>query len=193
MGIRRAESNAFKINIVFGSMLFDMVNEVYRYFYVSSNHLLFDRAFTISTNRDMTDCFNKIVSLDLANTYYMQRPSSGWVLARLPNVEIQIMRMPGIRIGAGVQLPDHIKRSKSIVGLTHDKMHSHACEAKLCLFCCLALFFKPPEQRPANDLRRQLEQHTGKYYAEGVEISMLGDVEDLCGHKRVLSPRGQVR
>ena len=42
MGIRRAEANTFKINIGFGSMLFDMVNEVYRYFYVSSNHLLFE-------------------------------------------------------------------------------------------------------------------------------------------------------
>ena len=52
---------------------------------------------------------------------YMQRPSSGWVLAGLPNVEIQVMRMPGIPIGAGVQLPGYIKKSKSIVGLTHEE------------------------------------------------------------------------
>ena len=52
--LRCDEPNAFKINIEFGSMLFDTVNKVYRYFYGSSNHLLFDRAFTISTNRDMT-------------------------------------------------------------------------------------------------------------------------------------------
>ena len=119
----------------------------------------------------------------------MQRPSSGWVLAGLPNVEVQVMRVPGIRIGAGVQLPDHIKRSKSIVGLTRDKINCHAFEDNLCLFRYLALFFKPPEQdfrtdlrsleRPVNDFRRQLEQHTGKSYEEGVEVSMLGDVEDF--------------
>ena len=45
--IRSDESNAFKVNFSFGSMLYDIVNDVYRYFYVSSNHLLFDRAFTI--------------------------------------------------------------------------------------------------------------------------------------------------
>ena len=68
MEIRRGESSAFKINIGFVLMLFDTVNEVYRYFYVSSNNLLFNRAFTISTNNDMTDFFNKIVSLDLTTT-----------------------------------------------------------------------------------------------------------------------------
>ena len=99
------------------------------------------------------------------------------------------MRMPGIPIGAGVQLPDHIKKSKSIVGLTDDIAHKQPFLDNLCLFRCQALFFKPPEQdlrtavrsleRPANDFRRKLEQHTGKSYEDEVEVSMLGDVENL--------------
>ena len=32
-------------------------------------------------------------------------------------------------------------------------------------------------ERPANYLKRQLEQLTGKSYAAGVEVSMLGGVE----------------
>ena len=75
--VRRDEYGVFKINIGFGSMLYNTVNHTYRYFYVSTNHYLFDRAYTISTNRDMTNFFKKILSLDLADKYYFQRPSSG--------------------------------------------------------------------------------------------------------------------
>ena len=116
--VRNEEHGAFKIIIGFGSMLYDTVNQVYRYFYVSNNHYLFDRAFTISTNRDMTTFFNKILSLQLTDKYYLQRPSSGWTLAGLPNLKIRVMRLRGVPIGAGVQLPAHIKNSKSIIGLT---------------------------------------------------------------------------
>ena len=75
--IMRKESGTFKINLGFGFMLYDIISKVYRYFYVSTNHYLFDRAFTISTGQDMTNFFNKIFELDLANEYYMKRPSSG--------------------------------------------------------------------------------------------------------------------
>ena len=39
---KRDEHGVFKIQIGFASMLFDTVNEVYRYFYVFHNHYLFD-------------------------------------------------------------------------------------------------------------------------------------------------------
>ena len=55
--LRRGECGVFKINLGFGSMLYDTVNQVYRYFYVSSNHFLFERTFTISTNRDLADFY----------------------------------------------------------------------------------------------------------------------------------------
>ena len=96
--IRNEENTAFKINIGFGSVLYDIVNKTYRYFYVSSNQLLFERAFTVSTYADMNDFYAKILSLDLANNYYMKRPSSSWVLAGLPNVEIRIFRLNGVPI-----------------------------------------------------------------------------------------------
>ena len=55
----------------------------------------------------MTDFYNKILSLDLTDKYYFQRPSLGLVLAGLPNLEIRVMRLTGVPIGAGVQLPAH--------------------------------------------------------------------------------------
>ena len=48
------QNSAFKVNIGFATMLYDTANKVYRYYYNSTNHLLFDRAFTVSTNQDMT-------------------------------------------------------------------------------------------------------------------------------------------
>ena len=139
--VQRNEVGVFKINLGFGSMLYDTINRVYRYYYVSHNHYLFDRAFTISTNRDMTDFFNKILSLDLADKYYFQRPSSGWVLAGLPNIEIRLMRLTGVPIGAGIELPPHIRRSKSIVSLTRDEAHGYEYNNNLCIFRCLVLHF----------------------------------------------------
>ena len=88
--IRNEEHTAFKINIGFGAVLYDVVNKEYKYFYVSTNQLLFERAFTISTYADMNNFFHKILQLDLANNYYLKRPSSSWILAGLPNVEIRI-------------------------------------------------------------------------------------------------------
>ena len=178
--IRNEEHGAFKINIGFGSMLYNTVNQVYRYFYISNNHYLFDRAFTISTNRDMTTFFNKILSLQLTDKYYLQRPSSGWILAGLPNLEIQVMRLRGVPIGAGVQLPTHIKNSKSIIGLTCAKTNAHDFEDNLCLFRCLALHIGAAIhalEGTANHFKNKLEEYAGQSFDDGVEVSMLSTVE----------------
>ena len=92
---------AFKINLGFGCMLFHTINRVVRYYHVSTYHFLFSRSFTISSHTDMNDFFAKMSGLDIANRYYMQRPSSGWVLAGVPNLEIRIYRLNNIPIGAG--------------------------------------------------------------------------------------------
>ena len=155
------DGKAFKINIGFAFILYHTVNHVFRYFYVSTNQFLFDRAFTISSHTDMTNFFNKILILDLPNRYYMQRPSSGWVLAGVPNMEIRIYRFHNILIGAGVDLPVYIKRSKSIIGLTHHDSKKYAYEDNFCLFRCLALCFETSKdglERIATMYRGKLEK-----------------------------------
>ena len=81
---------AFKINLGFGFILYHLIDKEFKYFYVSSNTLLFDVAFTISKRSDVNKLMEKIIDLDLTISYYMKRPSSGWMLAGLPNVEIKI-------------------------------------------------------------------------------------------------------
>ena len=175
-----AEVSAFRINLGFGCMLYHVIEKVFRYYYVSNNHLLFDKAFTISSHTDMNNFFEKIVSLDLGEAYYLRRPTSGWVLAGLPNVQIHIMRMRDIPIGAGIALPSHIKRSKSIIGLTHHEKKGHPYNDNLCLFRCLALHYGADIgglEEASKSYKKQLEEATGQKYDDGVRLDALEKVE----------------
>ena len=89
----------------------------------------------------MTDFFTKIKDLNISEKYFYQRPSSSWVLAGVPNVEIKIYRIRSVPIGAGiVTLPKHIRNSRSVINLTHrqgEKKFPYT--DNLCLFRCLGL------------------------------------------------------
>ena len=66
------------------------------------------------------------------------------------------MNISRVPIGGGVQLPDHIKNSKPIHGLTRDKTNGHDFNDNLCLFRCLALHFGALEQ-PSNRFKERLK------------------------------------
>ena len=90
------------------------------------------------------------------------------------------MRLRGVPIGAGVQLPAHIKNSKSIICLTRDKAHAHDFEDNLCLFRCLALHFGESIRAlegTANRFKKKLEEYAGHRFDDGLEVSMLSTVE----------------
>ena len=109
--VMSTEVGAFRINLGFGVVLYNPVQQEYRYFYISNNQLLFDRAFTISNRRNMTELFEKIRNINLAQNFYYQRPNSSWILAGVPNIQIKIYRIPGIPIGTGIiELPDFLKK-----------------------------------------------------------------------------------
>ena len=77
-GIMNRAVSAFKINIGFGVILYNIVHQDYRYYYVSTNQLLFDRAFTISKRLDVLKFFDKIKDLNLAERFFLQRPNGFW-------------------------------------------------------------------------------------------------------------------
>ena len=98
----------------------------------------------------------------------------------LLNVEIRVMKIRGVPIGTGVQLPAHIKNSKSIVSLTRDDPHGHKYNDNVCMFHCVALHFGASVHalaQAANRLKVGLKEHTGKTYEDGVEVSMLSSIE----------------
>ncbi len=58
-GLMRDEVSAFRINIGFGAALYNPIHQQFRYFYISTNQYLFDRADTISTRADMDNFFSE--------------------------------------------------------------------------------------------------------------------------------------
>ena len=90
--IYKSQQN-FKMNLAFGFILYQIVTDQFKYYYVSSNNFLFDRAITISSIEDLNNFMKKVVNLDLATNYYLKKPSSSWVLAGLTNVQICIYKI----------------------------------------------------------------------------------------------------
>ena len=87
--------NAFKVNIGFGFILYNPHTGESKYFYVSSNNMLFEHAVVIHNRKGLTNLMKRIISMDLATTYYFMRPTSNWTMAGLINLEIRIFNLNG--------------------------------------------------------------------------------------------------
>ena len=79
-----------RINIGFGIMLKNKLTNAYRYYYVSTNHLLFKQAFTISTRDDINKFIKELYDINVCETSYLTRPDSSWLVAGLPNILIKL-------------------------------------------------------------------------------------------------------
>ena len=82
-----------KFNIGFGIVLKNVLTSEYRYYYVSTNHMLFNRAKTISALSDVKDIIKEIYNMNISEHYYMLRPSSGWRLAKITNVLFKLFSL----------------------------------------------------------------------------------------------------
>ena len=136
--------------------MYHTISETYKYHYVSTNNLLFDKAVSILTTKDISDLMKHIVSLDLATNFYLKKPSSGWVLAGLTNIEYIITELKNVPIGNPDQLPAYIKNSKSIHSLTHNKNNGKKYEDNKCFFRCLAIHL---QKSYANESLKQGVRH----------------------------------
>ena len=143
--------------------------------------MLFEHAITIADRKDIIKFMKKIINLDLSTNYYLKKPSSGWVLAGLTNVEIFIFNMKDIPIGKPPSdLPDYIKKATSIYTLTHDKKYHDEFKDNKCFFRCLALHQGAKIhglERITNRLLTQYENQTKKSFKNGVNIHHIPDIE----------------
>ena len=77
-------------------------------------------------------------------------------------------------------LPDYIKKSKSINALTHDRRGYHTFKDNKCFFRCLALHRGAKIsglERLTNRLITNFENHTEKSFKNGVNINHLPAIE----------------
>ena len=93
------QANSFKVNIGLGFVLYNIQTGEYRYHYVSSNNLLFDKAISVTNSQDVERFIKKVCDLDLQTNAYLKKPSSSWILAGITNIEIWIFQMKDIPIG----------------------------------------------------------------------------------------------
>ena len=173
-------SSVFKVNLGFGYRLYNIIEEKFKYYYNSTNNLLFEHAFTISDHQSLNNFFNKITNLDLLTNYYLKNPSSSWVLAALTNVEIFIFPIYDALIGAGKDIPNYIRNNKSIKALTHHESKGFRYQDKKCFFRCLSLhqgFNVKGLERHTNKLLSQYECYTKKPLKHGVCINDLPNLE----------------
>ena len=92
-------ANSFKINLGLGYLLYHTITNAYKYFYVSRNNLLLDKAVPIINRKDISDLMKHIVDMDLPTNFYLKKPSSGWILAGLTNIQYTVTEMKNVPIG----------------------------------------------------------------------------------------------
>ena len=136
--IYQSNRRAFKINMGIGFLLYNPVEKIYRYHYVSENSLLFDRSVVIDSVKSLKAFIERVKGLDLATSAYLTKPSSNWVLAGITNIQCRVIVLPGVMLGiATTELPDYLKNSKNIYCLTGLKGVEY--KDNLCLFRCIAI------------------------------------------------------
>ena len=174
-------SSGFKLAIGFGFILYHHIQKKYKYYYVSENNMLFDRAYTIDSKKDLDSFMKRIVAVDLPTNCYLSKPSSGWVLSSITNVRLKITDLVKTLLGSG-DLPSYIKNLKSIKGLAHSEKTGEKYTDNLCFFRCLAVHHGLPLsglERYTKTLYEKFVEYRGKNFEQGISIIDLPFIE-LC-------------
>ena len=172
-------TNGFKVNLGFGYVLYHTISEIYKYHYVSTNNLLFEKAVVITCRKDISDLMNHIISLDLATNYYLKKPSSGWVLAGLTNITYIITQMKEVPLGTVIELPSYIKNSKSMYSLTKN-YRGKPYKDNDCFFRCLSLHqgaLISGLEKLTKKLKTEFEEHIGEKLDNGITLDHIPAVE----------------
>ena len=80
-----------RFNIAFGIILMNKTTKDFKYYYPSSNSMLFSRAKTISKASDVKNILKEIYDLDVGEHYRLLRPDSSWLVAGITNVFFKLM------------------------------------------------------------------------------------------------------
>ena len=118
MRVYQTQDRTSKSGLGFGYVFFNPISQQYKYYYVLENNMLFDKAFTIASKADLDKFMQKVIAVDLPTNCYLSKPSSGWILSSITNVQIKITSLPQTLVVGGLS-PAHLQNSKSINGLTH--------------------------------------------------------------------------
>ena len=176
------QSVPYKTNIGFGFILKNFVSGEFKYYYNSINNLLFEHAITISNRKHLQTFFQKIINLDLQTNYYLKKPNSSYVFCGLTNLEIFVYHIQNTLIGSYINLPEYIRKCKSLMTLTHHYSPKYIYKDNLCFFRCISLFqgFNSSGlERNTKKLLLQAESYFKKSFKKGVLLSDIPNMEIL--------------
>ena len=136
--IYRRQQRAFRLNVVFGTILQHREMGRYRYFVPYNNNGIFERPLYISKRADLQRFRRELDHKDILQELLRQRPDTRWIPALVTNVHFVVYET-FYPLGRG-DLRDYLlKKTKSLHPLVKNSHTGKAYQDNLCAFRCLAL------------------------------------------------------
>lgn len=136
--IYNLQTKTFRLNLVFGYILWNHETKNYRYFKPYNNTEIFDFPLYISKRRDLNKFEEKLQEIDICSYVMKDSPNTKWKFFAVTNVKF-FLYYSGFMLGAPINLPNYItKQNNGIISFEKDIKHSKTYRDNLCLFRCLA-------------------------------------------------------
>jgi hypothetical protein len=147
-------SNAFKINIAFGYITEIKVNETVSVFEPTQQYY-FKEPRLVRNKPDMSNIIRHLNEVNILEQLALQFPDSATRVIGIYAMAIKTFDM-GYPIGAQLNLPDYIVKSKNIIAL--DKV-----ENNMCFWACVALMMGCRRDRYITKAKELFIKFYGKY------------------------------
>ena len=180
--IFRQQQHAFRLNLVFGTILRNRETGQYRYFVAYNNNGIFEKPLYISKRSDLNRLHLRLSNMDITTELLRQRPDTKWIPILVSNVHFTVYSTH-YPIGQG-GLPDYLMTKDSLYALVKNRHTGRYYNDFFCSFRCVAL-------HRGHDIKR-LEVVTREYYQEwckhmpsatnnfqGVDFDQLPDFEKV--------------
>ena len=154
--IYRQQQRAFRLNLVFGTILQNRVTGRYRYFVPYNNNGIFERPLYISRRADLRRLRRELERKDILTELLRNRPDTQWIPVLVTNVHF-VVTETHYPIGQGL-LPEYLLKKDSLYPLIKNQHSGKLYKDNLCAFRCLALHLGYEIRcidGPANQLFRQ--------------------------------------
>ena len=103
----------------------------------------------MSRRQDLTKLKKRLERFNVVDYILKQRPDTKWKPLLITNVHFSLFHLNYL-LGAPIELPTHIKSSKSIVSLVKDQSSGTPHDDNLCIFRCLSTHLHGSKQLETN-------------------------------------------
>ena len=111
------QKEKYKINVSFGSLLYNIENKDVRYFHASQNNfLIFEKPLEINKKKDENILLSELFDREINDLPLMKRENTKWKLLYICNITIYLFRMLSIPFGSlnNIVISQYIQRNKGI-------------------------------------------------------------------------------